>query len=363
MGDFQDYEDERNYPVIRDIYSFHKKHEAYFGKYISPAQVVILSPGNWPGGDAAQEYRGIQLMLKEAHIQYDIIESDQIAKLKTRMEKYHLIILPGVVDMDKASLAALTELVNKGANVLATNRTFINNPEALHQFFGATASQQIQDGSGYYLSPDKDAAFTRLKGQKLILLKFNLGLYDFEKANTNQLPILTPGRPGPPEIIGGHEPTGHFAASIKKNSTSQSVILPINIGKLYYLHGYEQHKNIVLDLIDLISHEVAGIVTTNAPPRVEVVLQEYIRNIPENIGKTESEGLAIHLVNLTGFSGNTYFNPLPVHDINFTLNCQKKPLSAFSLMQDKPVDFSWKDGKLELTVAKLEQAESIIISW
>jgi hypothetical protein len=363
MGDFQEYEDERNYQVIHDVYAYHKKHEAYFGKYISPARVVVLSPGNWPSGDAAQEYRGIQLMLKEAHIQYDIIQSDQLAKLKNQLQQYRLIILPSVVEMDTASLIVLKELAERGASLLSTNRTLTNNPEALHELFGAKLVSQLQDGSGYYLSPESETIFTRLKGQKLILLKFNLGLYEYDKPDTKLLPILTPGRPGPPEIIGGHEPTGHYAAGIKKNAKSNSVHLPVNIGKLYYLHGYEQHKNIVLDLIDYITPDVKELVKTNAPPRVEVVLQKYIKNISTNIQKTESEGLALHLINLTGFSGNTYFNPLPVYDLHFTVSCEKKPSSVFSLMHDKKLDFTWQDGKLDLTVDKLEQAEGIIINW
>ncbi len=363
MGDFQDYEDERNYQVIHDVYAYHKKHEAYFGKYISPARVAVLSPGNWPSGDAAQEYRGIQLMLKEAHIQYDIIQSDQLAKLKNQLHQYRLIILPGVAEMDSASLDVLNKLTVNGVSLLSTNRTLTNNPKALNELFGAKPVNQIQDGSGYYLSPDNETIFTRLQGQKLILLKFNLGLFDYAESNTKLLPILTPGRPGPPEIIGGHEPTGHYAAGIKKNTNSQAVYLPVNIGKLYYLHGYEQHKNIILDIIDYITPGVKELVTTNAPPRVEVILQKFIKNVSVNINKTEPDGLALHLINLTGFSGNTYFNPLPVYDLRFTLACEKKPSSVISLMHDRKLDFTWRDGKLDLMVDKLEQAEGIIINW
>jgi len=363
MGDFQDYEDERNYQVIHDVYAYHKKNEAYFGKYISPAKVVVLSPGNWPSGEAAQEYRGIQLMLKEAHIQYDIIQSDQVAKLKNQLQQYRLIILPGVTEMDSASLNVLKELAERGSSLLSTHRTLTDNPEALNELFGAKPVSQIQDGSGYYLSQDNDTIFNQLKGQKLIFLKFNLGFYDYDPSNTKLLPILTPGRPGPPEIIGGHEPTGYFAVGIKKNSKSLSAHFPVNIGKLYYLHGYEQHKNIVLDIIDYVSPEVNQLLATNAPPRVEVVLQKYIKNISTNIQKTEPEGLALHLINLTGFSGNTYFNPLPVYDLHFTIACEKEPSSVFSLMNDKRMEFNWKDGELDLTIDTLGQADGIIINW
>jgi hypothetical protein len=82
MGDFRDYEDERNFDVFRDVYAHHKKFEQYFGKYTSPAKLAVIAPGSWPSGDAAQEYRGIQLMLLESHIQYDIIENSQIGHRK-----------------------------------------------------------------------------------------------------------------------------------------------------------------------------------------------------------------------------------------------------------------------------------------
>jgi len=363
MGDFQDYEDERNYTVIHDVYAYHKKNEPYFGKYNSPAKVVVLSPGNWPGGDAAQEYRGVQLMLKEAHIQFDIIESDRIAALKNNLAKYHLIIAPGVANMDSESIKVLNDLLENGTNLVATNRTLINDPVALHHLFGAKPDNQLQDGSGYYLSPDSDKIFTRLKGQKLIMLKFNLGFYDYDPTNTKLLPILTPGRPGPPEIIGGHEPTGYYGIGIKKHSKGQAVHVPLNIGKLYYLHGYEQHKNILLDLIERVAPEVDDLVITNAPERVEVVLQKYIQNIGSNVGKSEAEGLALHLINLTGFSGNTYFNPLPVYDLNFSIACEKKPSKVFSLMKGKQLDFKWKEARLEITLDRLNQADGIIISW
>jgi hypothetical protein len=114
---------------------------------------------------------------------------------------------------------------------------------------------------------------------------------------------LTPGVPGPPEIIGGHEPTGHYAVGIRKHANSKAVLMPINIGKLYFLHGYEQHKNILLDLIDHVFPEADQLIKTNAHPRIEVILQHFAMNTPENYGKEGNDGMILHLVNLTGFSG------------------------------------------------------------
>jgi len=84
MGDFDEYEDRRNYDIWEKVYAHHKKYEAYYGNYSSPADICVISPSYWPSGPSGEEYRGIQQMLKEAHLQYDIIEHREIANLKEK---------------------------------------------------------------------------------------------------------------------------------------------------------------------------------------------------------------------------------------------------------------------------------------
>lgn len=360
MGDFRDYEDERNYDVIRDVYAFHKKHEPYYGNYTSTARVAVIAPGNWPGGESAQEYRGIQLMLKEAHIQFDIIEDSQLNNLKETLATYRLIILPDIIRVDSATEQTLRELCENGVNLIATNRTLSGNPEALLKLFGAKPVQVDHDGAGFYINPENKTLFKSFEKQKLLFWKFNLGLYDFSAADTSFLPILTPGRPGPPEIIGGHEPNGYFAMGVK-NPGGKAVLLPVNLGRLYYIHGYEQHKNLLLDLIDFTAPGVSSLIQTNAPARVEVILQRFVKNTPENLGTGSKDGMIVHLVNLTGFSGNTYFKPLPVYNVDFNIQSDFKPSVIFSLKDNRKIDFKWSDSNVRFTLDALDQYEGIVL--
>ena len=361
MGDFQDYEDERNYDAIKEIYAHHKKFEPYYGRYTSTAQIAVIAPGTWPSGESAQEYRGIQLMLKEAHIQFDIIEDSQLANLKETLKRYRVIILPEITRLDAAATNALVEISQQGVNLIATNRSLSDDQDALMKIFGAKAVQPNHDGAGYYLNPDDKTLFKSFNKQKLLFWKFNLGLYDFSAADKTFLPILTPGRPGPPEIIGGHEPTGNYAMAVKNHGNSKAVLLPINLGRLYYLHGYEQHKNILLDIIDYVFPEVHQLIQTNAHARVEVILQKFTKNQPENFSSKSTEGMILHLVNLTGFSGNTYFSPLPMHDINFTIDSEFKPTRLFSMVGGKTIDFTWKDNRLTFALDNLQQYEGVVL--
>ncbi len=361
MGDFQDYEDERNYDVFRRVYAHHKKYEPYFGKYISPATIAVIAPGAWPAGEPAQEYRGIQLMLKESHLQYDIVEDGQIGNLERKLGQYKLIILPEITNLSDEGINVITRLCEQGTNLIATNRSFSRNPDALLQLFGAKIVNKDHVGDGFYLNPQEKQLFKRFDKQTLLFWKFNLGLYDFSASDTSFLPIYTPGRPGPPEIIGGHEPSGYKALGIKNHTSSKAALLPINLGKLYFLHGYEQHKNILLDVIDYLYPEANALVQTNAPERVEAVLQTFIKNVPGNILKEEPDGMILHLVNLTGFSGNTYFSPLPVHDIDFTIKSGFKPKKIAGMVNTDLIDFTWKDGVVKFSLKSLDEFEGIIL--
>jgi hypothetical protein len=361
MGDMRGYEDERNFAVIKKIYAFHKKYEPYFGRYTSPARIAVIAPGTWPSGDAMQEYRGVLLMLKEAHLPFDIIEDAQIANRAEKIKQYKLIILPDITYAGAEAINTLKEASRQGSSLIATNKTFFDNAAALQELFGAKIINSDYEGSGNYLRIDNTSYFKRLKQQKMLFWKFNLGQYDLTAADSVALPILSKGRPGPPEIIGGHEPTGYYAMGIKNYGAGKNVILPENIGKLYYLHGYEQHKNILLDVIDHIFPQANDLLQTNAPARVETILQPYSRNISTNRNKKTMDGLILHLVNLTGFSGNTYFEPLPVSNISFRLRSGFKPSKVFTLMGKQPVPFTWKDGMISFKIDKLTAFETVIM--
>ena len=361
MGDMRGYEDERNYEVIKKIYAHHKKFEPYFGKYSSVAKIAVVAPGAWPSGNPMQEYRGIQLMLREAHLPFDLVEDAQIEHLAAKIKGYKVVILPDITYLSKTAIEVLKEAVKQGVQLIATNQTMFDNPAALQELFGAKIINKDHEGSGFYLAPDNKQVFKRFAKQKMLFWKFNLGLYDLSGSDQRLLPILSKGRPGPPEIIGGHEPTGYFAMGLKQHARSKAVILPINLGKLYYLHGYEEHKNILLDALDLVYPEAGELIQTNAHERVEVILKEYTKNIPENRNKSVSDGLILHLVNITGFSGNTYFAPLPIANLSFRIQTPFKPSKVFSMVNKEPVVYSWKNGVLELKLSKLADFEGIVI--
>lgn len=148
---------------------------------------------------------------------------------------------------------------------------------------------------------------------------------------------------------------------IKYHGAAKAILLPVNIGRLYYQQGYEEHKNILLDVIHYMFPKANELLTTDLPERVETILQQYGLNLPGIINPKTQKGLILHLINLTGFSGNTYFKPLPVYNRRCTIRCAFKPSKVFGLVSKQPVPFQWKDGRLVVTIKALGPFESIVI--
>lgn len=361
MGDMQGYEDERNFETIKRIYGFHKTHEAWYGKYTSVAKVVIVAPGLWPSGEVAQEYRGIQLMLNEAHIPFDIMVDVQVANRAEKMKTYKTIILPDITNLDKKSIDVLKDACHNGSTIVATNRSLINDSLALQELFGAVAKTPVTDGTGNYVDVTNRAIFKRLQLQKIVMWRYNLAEYDMHGADMQLLPVLSKGRPGPPEIVGGHEPTGYYAACLKNYGKGKALLIPANIGRLYYNYGYTEHKNILLDLLKYQDSTVDDIINTNAPERVEMIPKMYVKNTPGNETKKSYDGMLLHCINITGFSGNSFFNPLPVHNLQVSIHVPFKPGKLYTLTNNKPVAFSWKNGKLTAKLDTLNDYECLVM--
>lgn len=361
MGDFRNYEDERNFRVMKKIYGHHQKFEKYYGRYRSLARVAVIAPGWWPHGNTMQEYRGIQLMLNEAHIPFDRIEDSQIGVRMEELKKYSLILLPDIHSLNPESISALETLAQLGISLVATNQTLRERPDLLIKWFGIRPKNRVEDCSGQYLEVPQDGSFPSLPSQKMVFLKFNLGEYDMISCDQYLMPLLSKGRPGPPEMIGGHDPTGYYGIGIKKYTTAQNAILPLNLGKLYYLHGYEQHKNILLDLLRRLLPSVDQGMHSNAHPRIETILREFDYNEEVTFGKPfQSRGLILHLMNLSGFSGNTYFEPIPARDLEFEFPCDFRPSKVWS-MSNKTISYKIENGKLKLQLTELKEYEGIVI--
>ncbi len=360
MGQIAGNPDARNFDVMREVYRFHRDHERYYGRYTADAKVAVLSPNLWVHGDLAEEYRGLQLMLREAHIPFDIIGHQTLHRQPERLKQYQAIVVPSIVAFHAADLAALSAAAKTGTSLVATNRAFANHPEFLEEFFGAVCVEDSYDGTGNYLRVDAQDGFAGLPKQTMVSWQYNLSLYKFPSAKT-LFPILSKGRPGPPENVGGHDDTGYAAVGLKTIGESTHILLPGHIGKLYFQSGYEQYRELWLALLKMAYPQAAETIKTNAPAKVELVWKAFQWNDGNETERQQPDGHILHLVNLSGYNGNTYFAPYPIHGIDLDVELARKPAKVYTLKGNIELPFSWANNRLAFSLPRLGDYEAVVV--
>ena len=157
---------------------------------------------------------------------------------------------------------------------------------------------------------------------------------------------MAPGVFGPVEIAGGVFPSEYKAALIQKKNGVNRILLPWRPGRLYTRYGYDDQKYVLLDLIDSILGTPD--VRFHAPDMVDA----YYDGVPG--------GRLIQLVNLTGFSGVSVHEPVPVHDITVDVPaCDGQ--YALDLRTGKEIPVEYREGRLLLHLPVLKDYAAVLL--
>ena len=123
MGRMENQYDRVFFPILNEMFGFHKRNEKLFTnmcKLISRVGLVIGS---------SDDYRGIIKMLTEEHIMYDLIQQSALGSEEAphEMGYYDVLILSNVTDMDDNYISLIDNYVKNGGKILATGFPGIND--------------------------------------------------------------------------------------------------------------------------------------------------------------------------------------------------------------------------------------------
>lgn len=305
VGAFADYPDRANFAGVSEAFHLHARHEDLFAKLNSTARVLIVNPRPFYQYSSnltynVLEYRGIVHMLKERHIPFDTVILSAIEDFADKLNRYNAIILP---DLPRAPGPKLRKaLLSTTAAVVGTGNTFQEDPELLEQLFGVRIREKIQPVAASYLLTEPKDVFRSFPERDWVFLYmdgYRMELTDAE----GYLPLVRGAAYAPPERAYGHTVSDDKMASVKGG---KNLYLPWMAGTLYFKLGYEDHKDIFLDMLSKVCPLQA--LDTDAPGCVDVFLH--------SVGEKE---YLVQLINFSGFNGVTIAKPLPMEHIHLTL--------------------------------------------
>ncbi|HZG86715.1 alpha-amylase family protein [Paenibacillus sp.] len=353
IGVFEDYPDRENLPIVADIFAYHEKHQEYYGNFTSVSEIALVKPRRTQSADS-KEYAGLFKMLKEEHVLFDVVQQKTLPGRAERLSRYKTILIPDIAEFSAEELEALESYSAQGGCLIATGRSFTSgepNRSFLQRTFGVQAEEAgtFRRQAAYLYVGDKET-FRRFPERDWLLLDGHFGRVRFGAACRTHLPLVEPSTFGPPERAFGHRISDDvFGLGVHSDDRRTSVYMPWQPGQLYYKHGYDDNKRLLLDVLDRFV-QLESPVIIEAPQTVELFFN-----------RLDDETYILHLLNLSGFNGVSYFEPTPIHNVRVRLPRVERCKQLISLVDDAtPVVAGDTDG-VTLTLPVLRDFAAVVL--
>lgn len=294
IGNFDDYKDYENLESVGKVFQYHKMYEKYYGHFLQKEKVMLVYDGEVQPFN--KEYRGIFKMLKEEHIPFQIVDVKALNLKLGDFDDYNMILLPFVKSLEKSVKDAL---MKTRACVVASGLSLTSDNSLIKELFGISLNEKITDVRGTYLQTEPKTVFKDFQEKQWVFLDKDYYQIDLLEGTKGLLPKIEKAMFGPPERCFGHKETAASMMSIEKGG---NIYIPFKIGEQYYAYGYDEFKKLFMNVTKIHKNRPFE---TDAPPIVEIFFSQC-----------EESLYMLQLINLTGFNGMTFFEPLEVGGIS-----------------------------------------------
>jgi hypothetical protein len=317
--------------AVRPVFQFYDKYKKEYVGQKNDSRVILYAQSGPSSNRWSNDYRGFYRLLSELHIPFKA--TNNITNLNP--SDIDLVIIPeGPVP------EALLPYIKAGGRVLVTGT---KNPGL---DFGKTVKLWENTTSSYMRISDY-SIFPSLKDTQVVFCE---GEYlELEPTATSPLTLIPPSQFGPPDKVSAlEEKTDKPGLILKSIDKGQMAFIPWHIGDLYYRFSNDKHMALVSDLIDYLLPSHQRQLKTNAHPAVEITVMK----------QEKPKRTLVHLINLVGHSGTTFFDAVEMRDIKIELKGKFKKASTVD-GQRIPTKFS--DGYTSFTVPTLNEYLAICL--
>ncbi|MFC4376273.1 alpha-amylase family protein [Nocardia halotolerans] len=296
--------------LAQRVTRFHRDHHDLYARLRPAATIGLVRPGLGRAGYAAhlrslEEFRGVYSALQQRHLAFDVLADDELADMAAAggLDRFRLVVLPGVGALGWAAAEALDEFVAGGGHLLTTGDSGVTTDGAVElacspalRRSGAELSDK--DVWSTYATLDDQHHLDEFRYDGSIVPIFGTNARFVWKPNADRTgSILTQAPWGPPEVSYGHTAGGEPAVASLQYGSGVSAMITWTIGRTYREFGKTEVRDHLLRVLE---------------PLAEVVVSAEITDRVELILGRDDEGYVVHLLNQTGAQRHSFGPHIPV---------------------------------------------------
>jgi len=343
------------YQLIGNVYKQVKEKEAWCDDVQAVSEIAVFTPEAIPRDYKKSEpvyalspsILGVYRMLEESHYQFDIVDGE------SSFDPYSLLIFPDEIVFDEALKEKVRAYIARGGKVILSHASGMD-PDRSQFLLEELGIRYV--GEAEY-SPDFIVAGPA----------FNEGLLDTEYVMYDRGFWVIPEE-GTEVLAGIWNPyfnraynhfCSHVHTPVEKDSGYPAVTQKGNviyfahpIFSMYRRHGMRAYKQLVLNAIKRLLPE--KLIETNAPTTAHMQLNyqkeqdRYVIHILHYIPERRSERI------------DTVEDVIPLYHISLKVRLGKEPKKVYLAPCMEALDFSCRDGYVEVVVPKVLGHEMVV---
>lgn len=353
IGRLDNHEDRSGYEAIQRVYRFHEKYETIYRKMRQTAKVLLVRQGGYA---KSEEGCGWVRALTESHIPLHEAEPGMI-RPEADLRQYQAIILADTATLSDSCVELLDQYAADGGCLIVSGesgRYDTQGNERKHLPFASLGKSPVKSirkdmrSAMLKLMPEDHEVFFRMKNTEILYFGDEFCYVDYPEAAEKHLNLIPPHMYGPPELCFYTQVTD-IPGMVQINYGKGSAIhIPWKPGQLYFLEGYDN----TLWFLQGVLLGAAGLESIEGRP--------FTPMVEVTTASAEDGTQMIQLINGTGHFGQSFMEPVPVHQIELKIPCEDKKLQAEALNSGN-VTTSWDDGMLRITLDRLDEFEAIYL--
>ena len=301
MGRLDNHRDKSSFAGTRKVFQFHKKHEQFLNGLTSAAEVLLVTKTQQARSDA-ESYGWIRA-LTASHIPFDEVKSSGIRESVLSGKK--AVILADAKDLQPQQCELLDRFVESGGMVIASGDSGVRGNAASLNCLGIKKVSGKKRGlmSTVFVATEQELVRCAVvpviaPGGEITVAEYGESVNKFMR--TQPEPLF-----GPPEVCYAKAETDAPGLTVNHYGAGKGIFIPWNCGSFYHNEGYTNTLNFMQDVL----FEICGLpeIAPKLHPTVELVLS-----------KKENKKV-ISLINASGYFANSFFDPIPMADIEITL--------------------------------------------
>jgi len=343
MGRLDNHRDKSAFEGTRKVFQFHKAHEELLSGLKSAAEVLLVCKAQQSRSDP-ESYGWIRA-LTASHIPFDEVKTSGMAE--AALEGKKAVILADAKDLTAQQAELLDEFARNGGIVLASGDSGVRgNPRSL-KCLGIEKILGKKSGlmsTVFTVMPEDAEALQRCTSAPVIAPGPEITEAEYAWNTKKYLHTEEEPRFGPPEVCYAEKKTDAPGLAVNPFHRGKGVFIPWSCGSFYHKEGYTNTLNFMQDVLFNLC-EIPQIAPT-LHPTVELALSQ------------KENKKVVSLINASGYFGNSFFSPIPMHRLVVELpGC----FASAEALNGGSVSLYQKDNKTIITLDVLKNFEMIVL--